>query len=360
VVARRVILAQTSTFIRQDWLDELGLKPPTTTQEFYDTLVAFKKAHPEAIPWGGMTDYFHMAPLYYSFWEWDKISDEDLYAKPDWLQPGHKEAFRFLNKLYNEGLLDKDFPLYINKDTNQFQKNFINGLMGVGTTNTNEPVYQGYLAEFLKNNPNAKLTLIDPFTDARGKTPKPVYTPNGMYIMVPKASEDKAAAVIQYLDWMAQKENYIVLQNGIEGETFEWHDGIPVQLNNEKANNLLYNYHDYCIILNGKFVDPDNNELNIKANATGEFQDFTVASIATGSKDGVVRPRVLTPIESDIKYGTTLKKKQEEEMFVKIVTAKPQDFDKVYDAEVQDYLKIGGQEVMEEKLAAYRKEYGGG
>jgi putative aldouronate transport system substrate-binding protein len=43
---------------------------------------------------------------------------------------------------------------------------------------------------------------------------------------------------------------------------------------------------------------------------------------------------------------------------VKVVTAKPSDFDKVYDKEVQDYMKIGGQAVMDEKRAAYRAEKG--
>ena len=31
-----------TTFIRQDWLNKLGLKVPTTTQEFHDALVAFR------------------------------------------------------------------------------------------------------------------------------------------------------------------------------------------------------------------------------------------------------------------------------------------------------------------------------
>ncbi len=356
VVARRVIEAQVSTIIRQDWLDELGLPVPTTTEEFYNTLVAFKKAKPSAIPFGGQTDYFHTSPIYYSMWEWDKITPEDLYANPDWLQPGHKEAFRFLNKLYNEGLIDKDFPLGLGKDTNQFQKNFVNGQLGAATTNTNEPVYMSYLPELFKADPNAKITVIDPFTAPDGRTPKPAYTPNGIYLIVPKASEAKAEAAIKYLDWMAQPENIIALQNGQAGVHHDVVDGVPVPRNDDTANNLLYNYFDYCIILNGRFIDPDDNAKNIAVNVTGDFKDFTFDSIETGSKDGITRPRVLTTIESDIKHGTVLSKKQDEDMFVKIVTAKPDNFDAVYDSEVNDYMKVGGKEVMDEKRAAYQAE----
>nr|WP_102716187.1 extracellular solute-binding protein [Paenibacillus castaneae] len=357
IVAKRVISAQVSTFIRQDWLDELSLPVPTTTDEFYDTLVAFKKAKPKAIAYGGQTDFFHMSALRYSFWEWDKISDEDLFANPDWVMPGNKNAFQFLNKLYNEGLIDKDFPLGIGKDTNQFQKNMVNSLIGAGSTNTNEPVYMGYLAELMTNDANAKITLIDPFKDSRGKTPKPSYTPNGIYIIVPKTSQ-RAEEVVKYLDWMSKPENIVRMQNGTEGETFEYVDGIPKTLDNDAAKNLLFNYFDYCIILNGKYVSNDDNLLNIAANASDPiYKDFTIASIDTGSKDGVVKPRVLAPIESEIKLATTLKKKSEEDMFVKIITAKPEKFDAVYEAEVKDYMKIGGQEVMDEKKAKYQAQY---
>lgn len=357
IVAKRVISAQISSFIRQDWLDELQLPVPTTTEEFYNTLVAFKKAKPNALAYGGQMDYFHTSPIRYSFWDWDRITEEDLYANPDWIMPGNKEAFRFLNKLYNEGLIDKDFPLGIGKDTNQFQKNLVNGLIGAASTNTNEPVYMSYLSELTAKDPKAKLTVIDPFKDARGKTPKPAYTPNGIYLIVPKTSE-RAEEVVKYLDWMSKPENIIRLQNGTEGETYELVDGVPKTLDNVAAQNLLYNYSDYCIILNGKYVSNDDNMLNIAANASDPlYKDFTIASIDTGIKDSITKARVLASIESEVKLGTILRKKQEEDMFVKIITAKPDKFDAIYDSEVEDYMKIGGKEVMEEKRKAYQAEF---
>jgi putative aldouronate transport system substrate-binding protein len=359
VPARRVLLPQSTTLIRQDWLDELGLPVPQTTEEFYNTLKAFKEKQPgksgaNVIPYSNI-DPFHMKPLMYSFWEWDKITDEVLYATPEWLMPGHKEALRFLNKMYSEGLIDPDFPLTMNKDPQKFQKDLINGLVGAGTANTNEPVYQAYLAEVYKADPNAKLVPIDPFSTPDGKHPKPLYSPNGMFLFVPKASKN-AEAVVKYLDWMAQPEHFIALQNGTEGKTYEMQDGIPVILDNDEAKNTLYNYPDYAIILNGKYVSTRDEELNVAANANDpNFKDFTISSIELGSTDGVLIPNVSTPIESEIKYATTLKEKTDE-IFVKAVTAKPADFDSVYDKEVQDYMKIGGQEVMDEKLKAFQAE----
>ncbi|WP_141503358.1 extracellular solute-binding protein [Paenibacillus luteus] len=356
IPARRVLLPESTTFLRQDWLDELGLPIPTTTDEFYQTLKAFKEKKPgksgdKVIPFSNI-DPFHSKPLQYSFWEWDKISDADLYSMPDWLLPGNKEAHRFLNKLYNEGLIDPDFPLSMNKDPQKFQKDLINGIVGVGTANTNEPVYQGYLAEVYKADPNAKLVPINPFTTADGKTPKALYPPNGLYLFVPKSSIN-AEAVVKYLDWMAVPENFLALQNGTEGKTYEMVDGVPQVLDNDEAKQTLYNYSDYAIILNGKLASTTDEDLNIAANASDpQYKDFTISSIELGSKDGVIKPSVTTPIQAEIKYATTLKAKSDE-IFVKVVTAKPGDFDKVYDNEVNDYMKIGGQEVMDEKRQAF-------
>ena len=47
-----------TAYIRQDWLDELGLSMPTTKEELIDVLYAFKEAKPDCIPWAmnGRTD----------------------------------------------------------------------------------------------------------------------------------------------------------------------------------------------------------------------------------------------------------------------------------------------------------------
>ncbi|WP_020617291.1 extracellular solute-binding protein [Paenibacillus daejeonensis] len=360
IPARRVLLPQSTTMIRKDWLDELGLPVPTTTEEFHNALKAFKEQKPgksgdNVIPYSNI-DPFHLKPLQYSLLDWNNITDEDFFAVPEWLLPGNKEGFRYINQLYNEGLLDPDFPLTMNKDPQKFQKDLINGWVGAGTTNTNEPVYQGYLAEVYKADPEAELVPIDPFNTPDGKYPKALYSPNGLYIFVPKASKN-AEAVIKYLDWMAQPENVIALQNGIEGETYEMQDGVPVVLDNDLARQTLYNYPDYAIILNGKFVSATDESLNIAANASEpNHKDFTIESIEKGGRDGVLPVRTSTPIESEMKYAGTLKEKHDE-IFVKVITAKPEDFDRIYDSEVQDYMNIGGQEVMDEKLQIYAAEY---
>ena len=46
VPGKRTVLAGDNTFIRKDWLDKLGLPVPTTPEQFYDTMAAFKEKNP--------------------------------------------------------------------------------------------------------------------------------------------------------------------------------------------------------------------------------------------------------------------------------------------------------------------------
>lgn len=360
IPALRVIQAQTTTFIRKDWLDALGLPLPETTDEFVNAMRAFKEHDPgntggKVIPYSYI-DIFHMTPLINSFWKWDEIDDKQLYAVPKWKQPGNKDGLRLLNQMYNEGLLDPDFAL-TSEFSQEFAQQVVTGIAGAATPNTNEPVYNGYYANLKKNNPQAELAVIDPFSTPDGRHPKEIYSPIGAYIMVPKSSKNAEAAV-KYLNWMAEPDNILTLQNGQLGVSYEMsEDGLPVLLDTPEAQTLLYNYYDYCIILNGKYISPDDPEKNIAANAFDlDFKDFTIASIQAGENDGYTLPRVDIPVDAEIKYSTILKEK-EKEMLAQIVTTDPANFDRVYEQQVAEYMAMGGQAVMEEKMQAYDEFY---
>jgi len=361
IPALRVIQAQTSTFIRKDWLDKLDLPLPTTTEQWYEAMKAFKEQDPggtggKVIPYTQI-DVFHLKPLVNSFWEWSQISEEDLFADPDgWTQPGNKDAYRFLNKMYHEGLLDPDFPLQADF-SEVFYQQVVTGIAGSATPNTNEPVYNGYYANLKQNDPDAVLATIDPFTTKDGKRPKPMFSPSGIYLMVPVFSKN-AEAVVKYLDWMAQPENILTLQLGQKGVSYDVdEDGIPFALTTPEANELLYNNQDYAMIMNGKYLSPDTPERNIAANATvPEFRDFTVESIQAGMNDGYIIPRVDIPVQAEIKYSTILSEKMKS-MLASIVTADPADFDRVYEEQVKEWMDAGGREMVDEKRKAYQEFY---
>jgi len=111
-------------WIYQPWLDELGLEMPTTTDELYEVLKAFKEQDPngngiaDEIPWSasvsgdwhGEIDKFIMNAFVINN---NLSNDTYLYVddgavKAAYAQEGWKEGITYLNKLYSEGLIDPE------------------------------------------------------------------------------------------------------------------------------------------------------------------------------------------------------------------------------------------------------------
>ncbi|WP_235440169.1 extracellular solute-binding protein [Paenibacillus sp. DMB20] len=119
-------------WIYEPWLKKLNLDMPTTTDELYSVLKAFKEKDPngngkqDEIPlsitqksWRSSLDAFLMNsfiynPVYGSSYKHMYVKDGKVdvaYNKPEW-----KEGLRYLNKLYKEGLIS---PESFTQDENQ-------------------------------------------------------------------------------------------------------------------------------------------------------------------------------------------------------------------------------------------------
>jgi putative aldouronate transport system substrate-binding protein len=107
-----------SLFIRQDWLDKLGLRVPATIDEWYTVLKAFKDRDPngngqrDEIPLGSMNILRDSMALGSAFglpvgdteWWYDK-SGKVFYV---YTAPQYREYLRIMNQWYKEGLLDPE------------------------------------------------------------------------------------------------------------------------------------------------------------------------------------------------------------------------------------------------------------
>jgi len=355
IPAMRTILANNVEYIRQDWLDKLGMKAPTTTDEFYNTLVAFRDKNPGGvkgvIPWGVGGDVnYNFSNLIKSFWT--KMSEEDFAVLPDWQKPGNKEGVKFANKLYNEKLISPDFA--IDKTAKQSDSDNSNGKTGFMAGNFDTPLRStpGIYDNLKKSVPGAVLTPVDAFTNYDGKHYKNQYTTNGMFIIIPKASKNSVQAV-KYLNWMADPKVTFFLQNGEEGTGYKLVDGIP-QLLPQTGDKQMYSPSnvDYCIIYNGtQLGDPAKNVKAIAKSYPGYEAEATKA-MQIASVDAFQYFWFDTPRDSDAKYAKSLLDKTAE-MYAKLVTAKPADFDKLYDEQVKEYMANGGQAVKDESIKIY-------
>ncbi len=111
-------------WIYKPWLDKLGLAVPTTTDELEQVLLAFKEKDPngngiaDEIPWSGaqigswhakLSSFIMNAFVLNS--ELGTVPSmyvEDGTIKMAYAQEGWKEGIIYLNKLYNQGLIDPE------------------------------------------------------------------------------------------------------------------------------------------------------------------------------------------------------------------------------------------------------------
>ncbi|WP_042201132.1 extracellular solute-binding protein [Paenibacillus camerounensis] len=364
IPAKRSTVGKYASFVRQDWLDKLGLPVPTTTEELYNTLIAFKEKDPgetggKVIPLGMTIAPGQYESLIWSFiqpvTEQERFELTQTLSSRDYpiLLPGFKDAVQYMNKLYNEGLISKDFALDENKET--LTQNIGSGLVGAFSEDNDNIFYpDGAYDVLLQNHPDAVLTAIDPYTNSEGKHAKPVAAPNGMYVMIPKSSKH-AVEAIKYLDWMASEDHLMYIQNGIEGEHYTLENGVPVTISDMSAesSNKLMGGGDIGIIANGRIFESQekNNEAFVKSFKI-QYQDIIAKSLEISNTDAVEPVYTSRPIEAESKYGTTLGEKIKQ-LIVKSTMVSPAEFDATYESMLKDYMGSGGQSILDERKAAY-------
>ncbi len=362
IPARRMNVAQFGAFIRKDWLDKLGLPLPTTTQEFYEALVAFKTQDPGGVGKDKVVPFtmtsgvnFRTSTLVESF------VDPNLSRKDRWvntvvdryfLLPGYKEGVRFVNKMYNEGLIDNQFMLY--KDDVDSDNLIKSGVVGATIHNWDQAFRDnpGWLHELQANVPGAELVAIDPFKNSLGKTEKGLYDVAGVNFFVPAASKNVEGA-LRYVNWLAKFENHYYLQIGDEGVTHEMIDGVPkiIPATNEKIMNSPQNI-DYTIMINGIDVEDSSKYGQALAQSYTVDPQLVVDAYNYAMKDG--RPAIIVPVTLSVAgpYTQTLVDKGNT-LMAEAVTCKPEEFDATWDRNIQDWLASGAQEIIDERTAKY-------
>ena len=369
IPGKRTVLLGMNTFIRKDWLDKLGLPLPTTAEEFYNTMAAFKEKNPGnvsgVIPFG-----YALQPAYPGVgnipeaFKPSNLTEKQfatLQTSPgyqdNWNLPGFKQGVQYMNKMYNAGLISPSFAT--DKDAKQLDADISNGKVGAFITNWDGPyrTAPGDLVNLKKNVPSAELVPIDPWANDAGKHPKPGYSPNGMYILVPKTSKNVDLA-IKYLNWMADPQVTLFLQNGKEGVDYNMVNGVPKQTGTTNSGDKMMtvaNNLDYDILSNG--IELGDKEKNVAAVSAGYpgFEKEVENALKVGSVDYYSPYYYSTPNSSDAKYNASLKN-YSAQMIAKLIAAKPNEVSSLYKSLVKEYMAQGGQAVHDEYVKNYKAQ----
>ena len=359
--ARRMVTAMRNTFIRKDWLDKLGLPLPSTTEEFYNALVTFKEKDPgnvgknNVVPfimgtdvfWGTLTFTYPFINPYLSMRDrWINIV-VDRYIT----MPGYKEGIRFANKMFNAGLIDRNFALYREDELFNAIKS---GIVGAYSDNWDR-VYRDsdhLLEDLQKNVPDAELVPVDCATDAAGVPRRQSYDAGGAIVFVPASCKNPEAA-LRYINWISRYENYHFLQIGPEGIVHDMVDGLPKLkiATGGWVQNSPQNI-DYTLMINGlDMLDP---EMTVKAIANGYSWPAEKIENAYRIAMHNAVPNPVVPVTLSVAgpYVQTLIDKGNV-MLTEAVRAKPADFDRVWEAGVRDWLNSGAQEIINERMAKF-------
>lgn len=367
----RADTSRITTFIRKDWCDKLGLALPTTEEEFYNCLVAFRdnaetllgENADKMIPYSTSTDIGWRNDLLNVSKVADDISDEALFVygfdDRHMLYPGYSEGLRVLNKWYNEGLIWKDFAIH-NGDTAE-DDNMKAGYVGAFQHNWDYP-FRGEQDSINANlmrayGEDAMFVPVDCFQDDAGVTRKFLGAAVGSdrKIFMPSTNKEPLASLL-YINFISKAETIKFLQLGEEGNTFEQLENGAYKIINvtgdwvrNSGNNI-----DYTITCNGLYLGEATGLSTSLSYPDGTPSEVIAKANEYGKNNGRYPKNFnVGVIEEETELGGTLGSMRDGVM-TKAVVAPEGEFDNVYNEEMDAYLNAGGQDIIDariEKLA---------
>lgn len=210
------------TYVRGDWLERLGMQPPTTYDEFLEMLRRFKAEIPEceiALTAPGVKNPQNLPEFYqgaqFGFYR------ENGEWKDGFAQPEMAEAMQRMQDAYKDGLMDMEI---ITNTTSTCRDAWYAGKVGV--FNYWSGKWGGTLQDRLvANNEGAIALAIQPIDGA-------VYsfaTLSGLCISA-EVSDEKAEQIFKYfIEYMHDGgEGQVLFQSGVEGVHWE-QDGDKVK-----------------------------------------------------------------------------------------------------------------------------------
>lgn len=216
-----------NTIIRQDWLDQLGLPVPTTADELYQTLVAFRDNDmngngdaTDEIPlsfasnyWQGELWLFAGAfGLHGATWQnfmHYKMLSEDGKVIPSCKTDNFREYIEFFHKLYDEGLMDAEG---FSQTGEQYEAKIANNQVGVYPHYVWDPSYE---TSFTFEGFDGVQVKRDGFVD---RAPSDTYK----FGFVPTADAN-IEALLTWWNYLSQKDVALIAEGGNPENSFwEW------------------------------------------------------------------------------------------------------------------------------------------
>lgn len=334
--------ARVGLIYRKDLFDSLGIKVPTTLDEFYNAAKELKAKKPDIIPfsycdqitettWNGL-DLFTVSQGGYNIW-----GEKDGKLEPYYETSEYMNVVNTFKKMYQEGLMNKDFAIVQGAE----KKSAIStgkSAMFITAYSDLIPIEK----DLQKVDPNAKLALqpvMNGKTDATSGH-------NGLYV-IPKSkvkTKEQLDAVLAYFDRAVQNDISVLQQYGIEGTTYKTVDGSPAFISDEAEAQVT----DYRKPMTLVRIAPNV----IRWPNDGEHETFIKDAMEKYASDAV--PNLADPYVS----ATVVEKGGDLDKIVYDARVKyimGEIDEKGYEDAVANWHKQGGDNIIEEYTEAYDK-----
>lgn len=376
-------------------LKELGYPEVRTVADFEKVLKDYVALHPE-------TDGQPTIPLTLNADDWKIMitvtnpaflatgapDDGEYYVDPEtfeaklhYKRPEEKEYFRWLNSMYNQGLLDKD--TFVQKD-DQYKAKVASGrVLGLISQEWEYQDGENALKAAGKDEytyAHFPVTLTEEYKDHSFQP----YGIDGYGIAITTAAKDPVR-IIKWLDWMSSEEGQILRFWGVEGKHYTVNaDGkreVPADIKDRKANDAANFAKESGIgqylIFGARYGDGVKDSTDNYY--TTSFPEEIIASYSEAEKESLAGYNATTwkdlfpkedefkvketgalynmPVPTDGQYQVIFKKTQDivRKRIPEAILSKPGDFDKVYDAFLAELDKAGAVEMEAEFTELVKK-----
>jgi putative aldouronate transport system substrate-binding protein len=376
-------------WINTAWLKKLGLKMPSTTEEFYQVLKAFKERDPngngkaDEIPFSTCKagsnvelDGFLMTPFAYNPGG-DRLWVSNGKVTFSAATPGYKDGLKYIARLYKEGLINLES--FTQDQKTQVNSNeagdaptigsFPSLHLGYGANLTASPRWQQYDSVPPLAGPSGKaIAVIQPYANK--------YV-TGMYSITRDCKNPEAA--FRFVDWMYSEEGTIAAmvgeenkawvkakpgEKGLTGKQSRWTQ-LTVDITKKENQNgtwgqLFPNYRPASYSTAWSFPqDPYDPTVSPMTGRMRVFYKATEAHEKVAQKVSAALPGLYYSSGDigDIALLKTTIKDFVDESLVRFVTGN-KDIDKEWGAYLAQLDKLGLQRYLEIIQRNYDRQYG--
>lgn len=336
--------------IREDWLKQLGLEVPTTSEELYTVYETIMTRKDELVGPGN--------PLYaYGTWEnlgflLDIFSSENGFAR-NWNvvdgectyfvnAEGYRQSLLTARTFFQAGFVEPEYVLLTRDEafSKLYQNQYASWNFYIGDMDT---VQGPFGSAYANSVPEAEMTPVFPFEDANGKAHIVGSKSTQMFVVFSETEREKAVNAVKLLDFLVSEEGQWLTYMGIEGEHYTLAENGTVDVANlSDEDKIAMGYRVYDLICHADPYSP-------------AYDPTVLGYAARYAEIGSLVPVDNTATDAYMEFGAALS-----DLITmseaKLITTGDIDFDAVFDEYVASWNTQGGAKWTEEINARYRAD----